>query len=52
MTQLESARKAIITPEMIRVAVRENVSPEFVRDGVARSNIVIPANVRHLTGNT
>ncbi|MFN0135599.1 MAG: phosphomethylpyrimidine synthase ThiC, partial [Phycisphaerae bacterium] len=50
MTQLESARKGLITPEMTRVAVRENVTPEFIRDGVARGNIVIPANVRHLAG--
>lgn len=51
MTQLESARKGIITPEMIRVAVRENVTPEFIRDGVARGAIVIPANKRHLAGS-
>jgi len=50
MTQLESARRGVITPEMIRVAVRENVTPEFIRDGVARGAIVIPANVRHLAG--
>lgn len=51
MTQLESARKGIITREMIRVAARENVTPEFIRDGVARGSIVIPANVRHLAGS-
>ena len=51
MTQLQSAREGLITPEMIRVAVRENVTPEFIRDGVARGNIVIPANVRHLAGS-
>ncbi len=51
MTQLESARKGIITAEMTRVAVRENVTPEFIRDGVARGAIVIPANVRHLAGS-
>lgn len=51
MTQLESARRGVITPEMIRVAVRENVTPEFIRDGVARGAIVIPANVRHLAGS-
>ncbi len=50
MTQLQSARKGEITPEMVRVAVRENVTPEFIRDGVARGAIVIPANVRHLAG--
>ena len=51
MTQLQSARKGITTPEMIRVAIRENVSPDFVRDEVARGRLVIPANVRHLAGS-
>jgi len=51
MTQLESARKGAITPEMMRVAIRENVSPEFIRDHVAAGRIVIPANVRHLAGS-
>ncbi len=51
MTQLQSARNGIITPEMVRVAQRENVTPEFIRDGVARGAIVIPANVRHLAGS-
>ena len=50
MTQLESARKGVITAEMARVAIRENVTPEFIRDEVARGRIVIPANVRHLAG--
>ena len=27
MTQLESAREGVITPEMARVAIRENVTP-------------------------
>lgn len=51
MTQLESARKGVITLEMIRVAARENVTPEFIRDCVARGTIVIPANIRHLAGS-
>ncbi|HEY8515779.1 MAG TPA: phosphomethylpyrimidine synthase ThiC [Candidatus Binatia bacterium] len=51
MTQLESARKGIITAEMRRVAERENVSAEFIRDEVARGRLVIPANVRHLAGS-
>ncbi|MCH8804682.1 MAG: phosphomethylpyrimidine synthase ThiC [Planctomycetes bacterium] len=36
---------------MARVAVRENVTPEFIRDHVAAGRIVIPANVRHLAGS-
>ena len=51
MTQLQFARTGVITPEMVRVAMRENTTPEFIRDGVARGNIVIPANVRHLAGS-
>ena len=51
MTQLESARRGQITPEMRRVALRENTSPEFVRDEVARGRLVIPANIRHLAGS-
>ena len=51
MTQLQAARKHIVTPEMVRVAVRENVTPEFIRDEVARGRLVIPANRRHLAGS-
>lgn len=51
MTQLEAARKGVITPEMQRVALRENVSPAFIRDHVAEGRIVIPANIRHLAGS-
>ena len=51
MTQLESARKGIVTAEMRRVAERESVEAEFVRAEVARGRLVIPANVRHLAGS-
>ncbi len=51
MTQLEAARNATITPEMRRVAERECVTPELIRDEVARGRLVIPANVRHLAGS-
>ena len=50
-TQLESARRGILTKEMHRVAVRENVQPEFILDEVARGRLVIPANKRHLAGS-
>src|SRR5438309_10240179 len=49
MTQLESARKGIITDEMAFVAQRENLEPELVRSEVARGRMVIPANTVHLT---
>ncbi len=51
MTQLEAARAGIITPQMRRVAQRENVAAEAIRVGVARGRIVIPANARHLAGS-
>jgi phosphomethylpyrimidine synthase len=51
MTQLEAARRGVITAEMGRVAQRECATPEFIRDEVARGRLVIPANVRHLAGS-
>jgi len=51
VTQLQAARQGIITPEMRRVAERECVAPELIRDEVARGRLVIPANVRHLAGS-
>jgi phosphomethylpyrimidine synthase len=33
------------------VSRRENVTPEFIRDEVARGRLVIPANHRHLAGS-
>ncbi|HKT54200.1 MAG TPA: phosphomethylpyrimidine synthase ThiC [Caulobacteraceae bacterium] len=70
VTQLEYARRGIVTPEMEFVAIRENmrrkqdasvlrdgedfgadipdfVTPEFVRDEVARGRAIIPANINH-----
>jgi phosphomethylpyrimidine synthase len=51
MTQLEAARRGTITDEMRRVAQRENVTPELIREAVARGRLVIPANTRHLAGS-
>lgn len=48
MTQIESARKGIVTDEMHYVAKREDLDAELVRDEVARGRMVIPANVEHL----
>src|SRR6516162_4986667 len=49
MTQLESARQGVITPEMEFVARREDLEPELIRSEVARGRMVIPANVNHLS---
>jgi phosphomethylpyrimidine synthase len=47
VTQMAYARRGEITPEMEFVAIREGMSPEFVRDEVARGRAIIPANVNH-----
>ncbi len=47
MTQLESALKGIITPEMEIVARKENRTKEYIRDLVAQGKIVIPKNINH-----
>jgi len=48
MTQLHMARRGEITDQMRRVAEREALPAELVRDEVARGRLVIPANVNHL----
>jgi phosphomethylpyrimidine synthase len=47
VTQMHYARRGTITPEMEFVAIRENCSPEFVRDEVARGRAIIPSNINH-----
>src|SRR5256885_10336747 len=70
VTQMHSARRGIVTPEMEYIAIRENlgreaalnaardgedfgaaipdfVTPEFVRDEVARGRAIIPNNINH-----
>jgi len=41
------ARQGQVTGEMEYVARREQLSPELVRDEVARGTMVIPANIHH-----
>jgi phosphomethylpyrimidine synthase len=54
VTQMHYAKQGIITPEMEYIAIRESqkvspafITPEFVRDEVARGRAIIPANVNH-----
>lgn len=47
-SQMHYARQGKITEEMVYVAGREKLTPEFVRSEVARGRMVIPANVNHL----
>src|ERR1700709_2158564 len=50
-TQMHLARQGTVTPEMQRVAEREHLDPQLVRDVVARESargrMIIPANVHH-----
>src|SRR5205809_2743508 len=48
ITQLVSARQGTITSQMRRVAEREGLPPELIRDETARGRLIIPANVHHL----
>lgn len=47
MTQLQLARKGIISPAMKSVAEKEGLEPEFIRQGVAEGTIALPANIKH-----
>jgi phosphomethylpyrimidine synthase len=49
MTQLEKARKGIISEEMKYVAEVEGITPEELREKVANGLVVIPANPNHKT---
>jgi phosphomethylpyrimidine synthase len=46
-SQMHYARQGEITEEMRFCALREGVTPEFVRDEVARGRAIIPANRKH-----
>src|SRR5437868_13064511 len=48
LTQMHHARQGTITPQMQRVAEREGLAVELIRDEVARGRLIIPANVNHL----
>lgn len=47
VSQMHYARQGILTEEMAYVAQRENLSPELIRDEVARGRMIIPANINH-----
>ena len=46
-TQMEAAKKGIITPEMEIVAKKEYMDPEKLRALVASGEVAIPCNVNH-----
>ncbi|KOO50665.1 phosphomethylpyrimidine synthase ThiC [Priestia koreensis] len=47
VTQMHYAKKGIVTPEMEFVAIRENLSAEFVREEIAMGRAILPANINH-----
>ncbi|MFC1883554.1 phosphomethylpyrimidine synthase ThiC [Thermodesulfobacteriota bacterium] len=47
MTQLGNARAGIVTPEMIKVAEKESVDVNWLKDQIAEGRIVIPYNKHH-----
>ena len=50
-TQMEAARKGIVTPEMKAVAGKERRTEEEIRSWVAEGKVVIPANPSHKSLN-
>ncbi|MEI6826518.1 MAG: phosphomethylpyrimidine synthase ThiC [Desulfuromonadales bacterium] len=50
MTQLEYARRGVITEKMRIAALSEGVPPEFIRDGIAAGTIVLCHNIKHANG--
>ena len=50
-TQMDAARKGIITPEMKIVAQKEKMTEEELRELVACGKVVIPANKNHKSLN-
>ncbi len=47
MTQIEAARKGIVTEEIKYVAKVEKRSEEFIMEGLVNGTIVIPKNINH-----
>jgi phosphomethylpyrimidine synthase len=47
MTQREAALGGRITPAMEQAAAPEGLSPEVIRQGLARGTLVVPANRKH-----
>jgi phosphomethylpyrimidine synthase len=46
-TQMDAARKGIITKEMEIVAKKENISVETLREKIAKGAVALPANKNH-----
>ena len=46
-TQMDAAKRGIITPQMERVAAREHMETEKLRELIAKGQVIIPANKNH-----
>ena len=46
-TQMDAAKKGILTPEMAVVSKKESMSPDTLMALVASGRVAIPANIRH-----
>src|SRR5262249_15482479 len=46
-SQMHYALRGVITEEMAYIAAKEKLTPELVRDEVARGRMIIPANINH-----
>ena len=47
MTQIEAAKKGIVTPEIKKVAEKEDIPVDILLEKVAEGRVVIPFNKRH-----
>lgn len=50
-TQMDAARKGIVTPQMKAVARKENIRVEDLMERMARGTVIIPANKNHKSLN-
>ena len=46
-TQMEAAKKGMVTPEMEIVAAKEDIDVEKLRELIAKGEVVIPCNIHH-----
>ena len=51
-TQMDAAKRGIVTPEIETVAKKENRPVEFIMERVAKGTIAIPANINHKSLST
>ncbi|MCH5184646.1 MAG: phosphomethylpyrimidine synthase ThiC [Oscillospiraceae bacterium] len=48
-TQMDAAKKGIITEQMRVVAEKEKLSPEIIMERIAKGTVAVPANKNHLS---